>query len=76
MTKRERRRRSPDGLPIDAKEWTEADWRDLHEAMETVKRKVKARHGKDEDENEAAETEGEANARGGHRPDVASVATG
>ncbi len=74
MTKRERRRRSPDGLPIDAKEWTEADWRDLHEAMETVKRKVKARHVKDE--NEAAETEGEANTEDRHRPDVASVATG
>lgn len=44
MTKRERRRLSPDGLPVDAREWTEDDWRDLHEAMETVKRKVAKRH--------------------------------
>lgn len=44
MTKRERRRLSDDGLPIDAKAWTEADWRDLHEAIETMKRKVSERH--------------------------------
>ena len=35
---------SADGLPRDARDCTEADWRDLHEAMEAVKRKVKARH--------------------------------
>lgn len=33
---------SADGLPRDARDWTEADWRD--KAMEAVKRKVKARH--------------------------------
>ena len=32
------------GLPRDPNEWTEQDWRDLNEAMETVKTKVKARH--------------------------------
>jgi hypothetical protein len=44
MTKRERRRLSDDGLPIDAKAWTEADWRDLHRAMETVRWLVGHRH--------------------------------
>lgn len=47
MTKRERRRLSDDGLPIDAKAWTEADWRDLHEAIETMKRKVSERHARE-----------------------------
>ena len=44
MTKKERRSLSVDGMPIDAKLWTEQDWRDLHEAIEAVKRKVAARH--------------------------------
>lgn len=44
MTKRERRRLSPDGLPVDAREWNADDWRDLHEAMETVRRLVGDRH--------------------------------
>lgn len=44
MTKKEKRRLSPDGLPIDARDWTEADWQDLHEAIERVKRNVAARH--------------------------------
>lgn len=39
-------RKSADGLPIDAKEWVRADWQDLHEAMENVKRKVSERHAK------------------------------
>lgn len=30
----------------DAKDWTEDDWRDLHKAIESVKRKVAARHAK------------------------------
>lgn len=33
-----------DGLPVDANDWTAADWQDLHEAIEAVKRKVRARH--------------------------------
>ena len=44
ITKRERRRLSEDGLPKDTKEWTEDDWRDLHEAMEEAKRKIADRH--------------------------------
>ena len=44
MTKRERRRRSDDGLPIDAKEWTEADWSSLHRAMEQAKQEIRGRH--------------------------------
>lgn len=35
------------GLPRDAKEWTEADWRDLHEAIETIKQQVAKRHTKE-----------------------------
>lgn len=33
-----------DGLPRDAKDWLPADWQDLYEALETIKRKVKQRH--------------------------------
>lgn len=33
-----------DGIPVDARQWTEADWRDLHEAMEQVKERIAARH--------------------------------
>lgn len=32
-----------EGLPRDARDWTFEDWRDLHRAMEQVKRKVAAR---------------------------------
>lgn len=32
------------GLPRDPRDWTEDDWRDLHAAMETVKRLVGGRH--------------------------------
>lgn len=42
--KRDTKRLSRDGLPVDARDWTEADWRDLHEAVEDVKRKVAQRH--------------------------------
>jgi hypothetical protein len=44
MKKSKRKKQSDDGLPIDAKEWTRADWQDLHEAIEGVKRKVAKRH--------------------------------
>jgi hypothetical protein len=37
-------RLSPDGLPIDARDWTEEDWRDLHVAIERIKARVAARH--------------------------------
>ena len=42
------RKYTRDGLPRDATEWTEADWRDLHEAVESVKAKVAARHEADD----------------------------
>lgn len=32
------------GLPIDVNEWTEDDWRDLHNALERVVRKIGRRH--------------------------------
>ncbi len=38
------KRFTQDGLPRDKNDWTEDDWRDLHEALESVKRKVKERH--------------------------------
>lgn len=40
-------KRTPDGLPKDAREWGEADWRDLHRAMATVRRLIAARHAAD-----------------------------
>lgn len=47
MAKKDRHPRyDENGLPIDSREWTEADWQDLYEAMEAVKRKVGGRHGK------------------------------
>jgi hypothetical protein len=49
VRKAERRKRSPDGLPVDAREWTVADWQVLHEAMEAVKRKVAKRHERPDD---------------------------
>jgi hypothetical protein len=32
------------GLPRDANEWTYEDWRDLHNALETIKANVSKRH--------------------------------
>jgi Trm5-related predicted tRNA methylase len=43
------KRFTADGLPRDAREWTEADWRDLHDAMERVKENVRKRHQEGED---------------------------
>ena len=47
MKKSERRRYSDSWLPVDAKDWTREDWQDLHEAMQTVIKKVSARHVRD-----------------------------
>ena len=33
-----------DGLPKDARDWTEADWADLYHALEKAKRSIAARH--------------------------------
>ncbi len=33
-----------DGLPVDPREWTVTDWKDLHEAVEKVRRLIAARH--------------------------------
>lgn len=47
--RRERAKRfTEDGLPRDANDWTEDDWRALHKAMEQVKEKVRANHDGDE----------------------------
>ena len=54
MKKDRHPRLSRDGLPVDAKVWTVADWRTLHLHLEAVKRKVAARH---RDEEEAEEEE-------------------
>ncbi len=37
-------RLNKDGLPVDPKEWTEADWRTLNETLEKVIREVSGRH--------------------------------
>lgn len=39
-----KQRLSTDRLPIDGKEWTVQGWKDLHEAIEKVKLKVRRRH--------------------------------
>lgn len=46
MTRKELRKSklTEDGLPKDARDWTEADWRSLHEAMERAKREIAERH--------------------------------
>lgn len=41
MRKSERRKLSPDGLPIDPREWLAEDWRDLHEAFEQIKKRIR-----------------------------------
>jgi hypothetical protein len=47
---RDRKRYTEDGLPRDAKDYTEADWRDIHEAIESVKAKIAARHRKEREQ--------------------------
>lgn len=46
MKKSERRKLSPDGLPIDPREWLAEDWSDLHEAIERIKKRIRDRHAK------------------------------
>ncbi len=48
--RKQKHRLSPDGLPVDAKEWTHADWQDLHNAMEKVKALISNRHKEKTDE--------------------------
>jgi hypothetical protein len=33
-----------DGLPVDARDWSRADWQDLHEALERAKHAIRQRH--------------------------------
>jgi hypothetical protein len=33
-----------DGVPMDAKDWTVEDWRDLHQTIERIKKRVAKRH--------------------------------
>ena len=49
MRKSERRRYSDSGLPVDPKDWTRQDWQDLHEAMQTVIKRVSERHARRND---------------------------
>lgn len=37
---------SRDGLPVDGRDWTQEDWRDLHNAIETAKTAIRGRHTK------------------------------
>lgn len=41
--------RTIEGLPKDAREWTEDDWRTLHYHMEAAKREIAERHAKQEE---------------------------
>jgi len=38
------KRLNRDGIPIDGRDWTEADWIDLHNAIESIKARIAARH--------------------------------
>lgn len=38
-----------DGVPIDGRDWTEADWADLHHGMTAIKARIAARHAKAEE---------------------------
>ena len=42
--RKHQKRLNRDGLPVEAKDWVEADWADLHYAMEKVKKNIAARH--------------------------------
>ena len=44
MKKNRKPRLTEDNLPIDAKEWTEDDWRTLHVHLEAIKKEVAERH--------------------------------
>lgn len=44
MGKRQNRRKSPEGLPVDPLEWSAEDWRALNDALEFVLSKVAERH--------------------------------
>lgn len=44
--RRKMERLTDEGLPRDARDWTEEDWADLHHAIEAIKSKVRARHAK------------------------------
>ena len=44
LAQRDMRTKAVAALPVDANEWTVEDWRDLHEAIEQVKRRVAERH--------------------------------
>ena len=37
-------RKYKDGILIDPKEWTAADWRDLHLNIERIKARIRKRH--------------------------------
>jgi hypothetical protein len=38
------KRFTEEGIPKDAKEMSEDDWRDLHYGLEEIKRKIRERH--------------------------------
>lgn len=46
------RQYTPDGLPRDPNAWTVQDWADLYRAVESVKRRVAARHQREEVEHD------------------------
>lgn len=38
------KRLDPDGVPVEGRDWTEADWADLHYGMAAIKARIAARH--------------------------------
>lgn len=48
---------SRDGIPIDARDWTAADWQDLHNAIERAKNAIRKRHSAASDAKSTARNE-------------------
>lgn len=48
---------SPSGVPIDTRDWTEADWADLHYGIKAIQARIAARHEEMREAVESKETE-------------------
>lgn len=48
---------SPSGVPVDPRDWTEADWADLHYGLAAIQARIAARHEARRAEAESKETE-------------------
>lgn len=49
---------SPSGVPIDTRDWTEADWADLHYGIKAIQARIAARHTPKPSESDSEATKG------------------